>query len=170
MFALTSFDSNVSTPRYSTVATISGYLNVWVPIPVDSKLVNIFWLKLTNDVPPIPASDNLNELLSIFVTMYCWFGVVDNPEIVVPSCSYTILSPSLKLWFSKFIWFKIVDTFDGWTDNFLFSYPSPPESTFTPTIVLLTEPTISLCIPPVVTASPIASVLSAAAAATVWDS
>ena len=48
MFACTCWPDVISEavfiPTYSTNASMSGYLNVWVPIPVDCKSTNIFWL------------------------------------------------------------------------------------------------------------------------------
>ena len=48
----------------STLTFISGYVNVWYPVPVDLKSTNLPLLKLEVIVAPIPASDNLNVLSS----------------------------------------------------------------------------------------------------------
>ena len=52
----------------STFTLISGYVNVWYPVPVEPKLTNFSLSKLLEIVAPIPASASLNELSSTFIT------------------------------------------------------------------------------------------------------
>ena len=67
---------------YSILAFISGYLNVWVPIPAVVKLTKLLCSKLVESVPPRPAFANPNSFSFIFRILYCRF--VSKPSITVP--------------------------------------------------------------------------------------
>ena len=56
------------TASNSTNTFISGYLNVWSPVPVDSKLVTLRLLKFEVIDPPTPALLKLNESSLFFST------------------------------------------------------------------------------------------------------
>ena len=67
---------------YSILAFISGYLNVWVPIPDDVKLTKLLCSKLVESVPPRPAFANPNSFSFIFKILYCRF--VSKPSMTDP--------------------------------------------------------------------------------------